>query len=120
MKTRLRTLFMFWVICACIVSLFITSCSDFFADNDLDKKIQAALEYANAKSYKLYVRSDSAYGSFLAEGERDWKLGDTLDLQFTLNKESYYFLDLKQSVLMMKNKVVPIVFSLHSMKKKAI
>ena len=73
----------------CIVIL--TSCNNFLKGGETKKQIEDSIAYANAQSCKLYLKSDSAMGSFLSEGEVECKVGYTVDIQFTLNKDDWYF-----------------------------
>ena len=49
--------------------------------------------FGNQKKVKVLVRAGSNYGSFLSDGEKECVVGYTIDLQFTLNKEDFKFLD---------------------------
>lgn len=71
--------------------LLFSACDGFFADNDLDGKIKAAIEYANAKSYTLLIKSDSQYGEFLSDGEKQCKINNSIDIQFTANSGTYIY-----------------------------
>lgn len=47
--------------------------------------------FLDQKKVTLTVSSESKYGTFLSAGEKECTVGYTIDLQFTLNKESYIF-----------------------------
>ncbi len=47
--------------------------------------------FLDQKKVTLTVSSESEYGTFLSAGEKECTVGYTIDLQFTLNKESYIF-----------------------------
>ena len=48
-------------------------------------------DYGNKKEISVYIQSDASYGSFLSSGEKSCIVGYTIQVQFTLNKESYLF-----------------------------
>ncbi len=48
--------------------------------------------YGNQKKVNLLVRTDSVYGSFLSDGEKECSVGYTIEVQFTLKKNDYKFL----------------------------
>ena len=71
--------------------LFLTSCEGFFSDNNLEDKIKAAIDYANASTYKILIKADIQQGDFLSSGEKDCKLDYTIDVQFTVNSQDYIY-----------------------------
>lgn len=73
----------------------LSSCENFFNGAELKHEIDDAVAYANAQSCKLYLKSDSASGNFLSEGEKECKVGFTTDIQFTLNQKDYFFVSLE-------------------------
>ena len=73
----------------------LTSCNNFLKASEVKKEIEDAIAYANAQSCKLYLKSDVAMGSFLSGNEVTCKVGYTTDLQFTLNKDDWYFVSLE-------------------------
>ena len=77
-----------------VVLLFIsalTSCSNFLESGTFLGQLKKDIDYANAPECTLVVQSESSYGSFLVSGSIKVKAGYATDLQFTVNKEEYYF-----------------------------
>ncbi len=92
MKRRIYNAFRTTILLLGVGLVFLLSaCDGFFADNDLDGKIKAAIEYANAKSYTLLIKSDSQYGEFLSDGEKQCKINNSIDIQFTANSGTYIY-----------------------------
>ena len=89
-----NTRFIF-VVSVILIALGLTSCNNFLKASEVKKEIEDAIDYANAKSCKLYLKSDAAMGSFLSGNEVNCKVGYTTDLQFTLNKDDWYFVSLE-------------------------
>ena len=73
----------------CIVLL--AGCKNFLNAGEVKNQIEDSIAYANAQSCKIYLKSDSTMGSFLSEGEVECKVGYTVDIQFTLNKDDWCF-----------------------------
>ncbi len=74
-----------------LCTVMLAGCNNFLNGGETKKQIEDSIAYANAQSYKLYLKSDSGMGSFLSEGEVECKVGYTVDIQFTLNKDDWYF-----------------------------
>ena len=55
-------------------------------------KYKINLNFGNQKKVNVIVRSDSAYGSFLSDGEKECTVGYTVDLQYTVKKADYKFI----------------------------
>lgn len=72
----------------CIV---LAGCENFLKGADVKQQLDNAVEYANARACKLYLKSESDQGSFLTQGQVECRVGFAVDLQFTLNKEYWYF-----------------------------
>ncbi len=84
--------------CFCILPLLIlllTSCENFMNAGDVQKEIENAVNKANAKSFNLVISQDTSMGSFLSSGEKECKLGYSINVQFNVKKDSYIFKGLK-------------------------
>lgn len=84
--------------CFCILSLLIlllTSCENFMNAGDVQKEIENAVNKANAKSFNLVISQDTSMGSFLSSGEKECKLGYSINVQFNVKKDSFIFKGLK-------------------------
>ncbi len=77
------------------LSLFIllnlTSCEGFFNDNDLENKIQAAIDYANAPSSSFWIAADATAGTITPIGKISYKPTDYQNIKFKLKPE-YQFI----------------------------
>ncbi len=69
----------------------LTSCENFLKSAEIRQQIEDSIAYANATSSILFIKSDPAMGTFLSEGEKECKIGYSIDLQFMVNSESYIF-----------------------------
>ena len=69
----------------------LTSCENFMDGSDVQSHFEELIDIANAKSYTIIVSQDEAMGSFLSSGDKDCKVGYTIDLQFTVNSENYIY-----------------------------
>ena len=81
-----------------LISLFLIllmSCENFMNGSDIQEQLDEMIEVANAKSYTLVVSQESTMGSFLSAGDKTCKLGQTIDVQFTVKKEDYIYKGLK-------------------------
>ena len=81
-----------------IVSLFVilfSSCQNFMDAGNIQKEIEDIITEANAKSIKLVISQDTTMGTFLSSGEKECKLGYSINVQFNLKKEAYIFKGLK-------------------------
>lgn len=68
-----------------------SSCENFLDGSDVQEKLSEIIDVANAKSYKIIVSPNEAMGTFLTSGEKECKVGYTIDLQFTVNTENYIY-----------------------------
>ena len=68
-----------------------TSCENFMDGSDVQSHFEELIDIANAKSYTIIVSQDEAMGSFLSSGDKDCKVGYTIDLQFTVNSDNYIY-----------------------------
>ena len=63
--------------------------------NDVKSEIEDMIREANAKTVKLVITQDNTMGTFLSSGDKECKLGYSIDVQFNLKKESYIFKGIK-------------------------
>lgn len=49
--------------------------------------------FGNQKIIKIYIQEKTAQGEFFSSAERDCTVGFTIDVQYTLNKTNYKFID---------------------------
>ena len=73
------------------VFLIFTSCEGFFNDNDLEQKIKAAIDYANAPISTFVVSADSNAGTIIPSGQVQYKPTDLQNIEFTC-KPGYEFI----------------------------
>ena len=73
----------------------LASCKNFLNAGKVSDEIKEAIAYANAKSCTVIVQSDSKLGTFLSSGEKECKVGYSINLQFTVNADDYIFNGLK-------------------------
>ncbi len=71
--------------------LILTSCEGFFTNNDVDEKIRAAIDYANAPYSTFVVSADSNAGTIIPSGQVNYKPTDLQNIEFTCNP-TYEFL----------------------------
>ncbi|MCR4901011.1 MAG: hypothetical protein K5907_09375, partial [Treponema sp.] len=75
--------------------LVFASCKNFMNAGNIQKDIEDMIKEANAKVVKLVISQDTEMGSFLSSGEKECKLGYSIDVQFNLKKDAYIFKGLK-------------------------
>lgn len=77
----------------CIVlSLFLTSCDNFLKAADIKDEIEKVIEYNNAQLVNVLIHSEERIGSFLLEGEKEFKINHTVaEVQFTANSKVCIF-----------------------------
>ena len=68
-----------------------TSCENFLDGSDVQEKLSEMIDVANAKSYTIIVSPNESMGTFLSSGDKECKVGYTIDLQFTVNSENYIY-----------------------------
>ena len=56
-------------------------CENFLKDSELLQELEFSIDYANAKTCRVYIRADSAEGSFLGSEEREIKVGFSTDVE---------------------------------------
>ena len=69
----------------------LTSCKGFLNAKEVKEEIEEHIAYANATRCILYVNASSETGSFLSSGEKECRVGYSIDLQFTVNSSLYLF-----------------------------
>ena len=73
--------------------LFIfTGCEGFFQDNELESKIKAAIDYANAPTSSFVVNADNGTGTIIPSGTKEFKPTDYYNIEFTLDS-NYEFIE---------------------------
>lgn len=75
--------------------LVFASCKNFMNAGNVQKEIEDMIKEANAKVVKLVISQDTTMGTFLSSGEKECKLGYSIDVQFNLKKDAYIFKGLK-------------------------
>lgn len=90
-NTKLKRSKYFSFLISIIVLLNLTSCEGFFADNDLDQKIRAAIDYANAPSSSFWIAADATAGTINPIGKISYKPTDYQNIKFKLKPE-YQFI----------------------------
>ena len=73
-----------------IAFLFI-SCENFLKGGEVAQEIKDVIAYNNAPSSTLVLNAPEGTGRFLSGTEKSCKLGYTIDIQFTVNKNDYVF-----------------------------
>ena len=73
------------------LTVVMTSCENFLDGSDVQEKLSEMIDVANAKSYTIIVSPNDAMGTFLSSGDKECKVGYTIDLQFTVNTENYIY-----------------------------
>ncbi len=77
------------------VGLTLTSCENFMQGADVRNQLDKAVSFANAKNCSLFISQETEMGTFLSSGEKECKVGYTVDIVFYLNKDYYVFKNLK-------------------------
>ncbi len=78
-----------------LILLFV-SCENFMNGSNIQEQLEEMIDVANAKSYTIIVqRQDSEVGAFLSDGDKECKVGYSIDLQFTVNSENYKYLGME-------------------------
>ncbi len=65
-------------------AFLLTACEGFFTNNDVDEKIRAAIDYANAPYSTYVVSADSNAGTIIPSGQVNYKPTDIQIITFTL------------------------------------
>ena len=90
-NTKLKRSKFFSFLISIIVLLNLTSCEGFFTDNNLDQKIRAAIDYANAPSSSFWIAADATAGTINPIGKISYKPTDYQNIKFKLKPE-YQFI----------------------------
>ena len=75
--------------------LVFVSCENFMNGSDVQDELSKMIDVANAKEYTIIVQQNEAMGSFLSYGDKNCKIGYSIDLQFTVDSENYIYKGLK-------------------------
>ena len=86
-----KALFLFFSV---LLILFV-SCKNFMNGSDVQDELTKMIDVANAKDYTIIVAQNEAMGSFLSYGDKNCKIGYSIDLQFTVDSENYIYKGLK-------------------------
>ena len=84
------SIFLFAFIASISFSIF-TACSNFLENSDFKQQLKDDIDYATAEDCSLIISSDTEMGSFLSSGEKTCKVGYSINLQYTVKKDSYIF-----------------------------
>ena len=91
-NTKLNRSKFFSFLISIIVLLNLTSCENFFADNDLDQKIRAAIDYEKSPWSTFLVSAENNTGTIIPSGTKQYKPTDYYTIEFTLDP-NYEFLE---------------------------
>ncbi|MBR5401098.1 MAG: hypothetical protein IK102_04725 [Treponema sp.] len=80
-----------------------TSCENFLKGANVKEELDKSIAYANAKACTIYISQDTQMGSFLSSGDKECRVGFSIDVVFNLNKEYYSFNSLKAVSIKNKN-----------------
>ncbi len=73
----------------CFYLLFsLISCDNFLKANDVASEIKAHIEYANAPSSTVLLKSDESMGTFIAGDSKEFKIGYDTEIYFSANIEN--------------------------------
>ncbi len=79
-----------------IISLFLTSCNNFLKADEIKNEIEKVIDYNNAQLVNVLFHSEERIGSFLVEGEKEFKINHTVaEVQYTTNKKVCIFYGLE-------------------------
>ena len=70
----------------CLAFLF-TACEGFFTNNDVDEKIRAAIDYANAPTSSFFISADASAGTITPVGKISYKPTDYQNIKFKIKPE---------------------------------
>ena len=73
----------------------LTACSNFLKSGDIAQDIKGAIEYNNAPSYTILLKSDARYGEFLSANEKSVKVGYDIEVEFSANIDDFLFVNLE-------------------------
>ena len=70
----------------CLAFLF-TACEGFFTNNNVDEKIRAAIDYANAPTSSFFISADASAGTITPVGKISYKPTDYQNIKFKIKPE---------------------------------
>ena len=91
LKAKLKRSKLFSLFISFFILLNLTSCEGFFTDNNLDQKIRAAIDYANAPTSSFWIAADATAGTINPIGKISYKPTDYQNIKFKLKPE-YQFI----------------------------
>ena len=91
-SSLVKTIFLVWV---GFVVLTLSSCENFMQGADVRSQLDKAVSFANAKNCSLFISQETEMGTFLSSGEKECKIGYSVEIVFYLNKDYYVFKNLK-------------------------
>ena len=91
LKAKLKRSKLFSFFISIFILLNLTSCEGFFTDNNLDQKIRAAIDYANAPTSSFWIAADATAGTINPIGKISYKPTDYQNIKFKLKPE-YQFI----------------------------
>ncbi len=80
-----------FIIISSLTFLLFVSCDNFMNGSDVQNQLEQLIDVANAKSNTILISNDTTQGAFLSSGEKECKVGYSIDLQFSVKKDSYIF-----------------------------
>ena len=86
-----KSVFLFFSI---LLFLFV-SCENFMNGSDVQDQLAKMIDVANAKSFTIVISNDTTMGSFLSSGDKECKVGYSIDVQFGVKKDTYIYKGLK-------------------------
>ena len=91
-SSLLKTIFL---LCVGFVVLTLSSCENFMQGADVRSQLDKAVSFANAKNCSLFISQETEMGTFLSSGEKECKVGYSVEIVFNLKKDYYIFNGLK-------------------------
>ena len=73
----------------------LSSCDNFLKGADVKKELDDKIAYANAAKCTIYVSAPEGVGYFLSSGEKECRVGYTVELQYTVDLQDYIFNGMK-------------------------
>lgn len=73
------------------LTLFFISCENFLDSDGLADDIKESIAYNNAPSSTLVLNAPEGTGRFLSANEQTCKLGYTINIQFSVNSNDYFY-----------------------------
>ena len=75
--------------------LVFVSCENFMNGSDVQEQLEKMIDVANAKSFTIVISNDTTMGSFLSSGDKECKVGQSINVQFNVKKDLYIYKGLK-------------------------